>query len=230
MYYPQVYRGKTIFSEKLGASAIHKLLVNGRLQLTSLGLEGDEQREHFHGGPDRALCHYPMEHYLFWKRQLPELTELFSPPFFGENISTEGMTEENVHIGDIFQWGETLIQITQPRSPCYKLNLITGISDFAAMMQNNGCCGWLYRVISPGFVSTAEPIKLLSRNSDISVKEAISIAFHSPFDEEQYRYLMGAAGLSASWSLTMQKRLLLGRIEDFNRRLFGHQPKNNAKE
>ncbi|WP_047680333.1 MULTISPECIES: 6-hydroxyaminopurine reductase [Xenorhabdus] len=223
MYYPQVYRGKITSSEKWGFSAINKLLVNGRLQLTSLGLEGDEQAEtRFHGGPDRALCHYPMEHYLFWKRQFPELVELFVSPLFGENISTEGMTEENVYIGDIFQWGEAIIQVTQPRSPCYKLNLITGIANFAAMMQDKGYCGWLYRVISSGFVSAVEPLKLLSRNSDVSVKDAISIAFHSPFDGEQYQRLMGAAGLSAGWSLTMQKRILHGKIEDFNRRLFGN--------
>ncbi|OTA20618.1 6-N-hydroxylaminopurine resistance protein [Xenorhabdus beddingii] len=222
MYYPQVYRGKVTLSEKLGSSAINKLVVNGRLQLTSLGLEGDEQAEtRFHGGPDRALCHYPREHYLFWKRQFPELMELFVSPLFGENLSTEGMTEENVYIGDIYQWGETLIQVTQPRSPCYKLNSLTGIDNFAAMMQDNGYCGWLYRIISSGFVSAGEAIKLLSRNSDISVKEAVSIAFHNPFDEEQYHRLMGAAGLSASWNLTMQKRRLYGKIEDFNRRLFG---------
>ncbi|PHM59463.1 6-hydroxyaminopurine reductase [Xenorhabdus sp. KK7.4] len=222
MYYPQIYRGKIISSEKLGSSAINKLLVNGSLQLTSLGLEGDEQAEaRFHGGPDRALCHYPMEHYLFWKRQFPELMELFVPPLFGENISTEGMTEESVYIGDIFQWGEAIIQVTQPRSPCYKLNIITGIENFAAIMQDRGYCGWLYRVISSGVTCAGEPIKLLSRNSDVSVKEAISIAFHSPFDEEQYRRLMGAAGQSASWNLTMQKRILLGKIENFSHRLFG---------
>ncbi|AOM41833.1 6-hydroxyaminopurine reductase [Xenorhabdus hominickii] len=222
MYYSQVYRGKIASSEELGASAINKLVVNGRLKLTSLGLEGDEQAEtRFHGGPDRALCHYPREHYLVWKRQFTELMELFVSPLFGENISTEGMTEENVYIGDIFQWGETLIQVTQPRSPCYKLNRITGIDNFSVMMQESGYCGWLYRVISSGFVSAGEPIKLLSRNSDISVKEAISIAFHNPFDEEEYRRLMGAAGLSASWNQTMQKRRLHGKIENFNRRLFG---------
>ncbi|PHM74014.1 6-hydroxyaminopurine reductase [Xenorhabdus kozodoii] len=223
MYYPQVYRGKISPSETLGFSAINKRVVNGRLQLTSLGLEGDEQAEsRFHGGADRALCHYPREHYLFWKRQFTELSELFVSPLFGENISTEGITEDNVYIGDIFQWGETLLQVTQPRSPCYKLNLITNISDFAAMMQDNGRCGWLYRVISPGLVNTSEPIKLLSRNSDVSVREAISIAFHNPFDEELYRRLMGVAGLSASWHLTMQKRILHGKIEDFNRRLLGN--------
>lgn len=102
----QVYRGKIISSEKWGPSAVNKLLVNGRLQLTSLGLEGDEQAEGFHGGPDRALCHYPREHYLFWKRQFPELMETFVSPLFGENLSTEGMTEDNVYIGDIFQWGK----------------------------------------------------------------------------------------------------------------------------
>ncbi|CDG19696.1 Protein yiiM [Xenorhabdus poinarii G6] len=222
MYYPQIYRGKISSLGTLDFSAINKLVVDGRLYLTSLGLEGDEQAEiRFHGGPDRALCHYPREHYLFWKRQFTELTELFYSPFFGENISTEGMTEENVYIGDIFQWGEAMIQVTQPRSPCYKLNLITGIANFSAIMQDKGYCGWLYRVISQGFVSAADPLKLLSRNSDVSVKDAISIAFHSPFDEKQYQRLMGAAGLSASWNLTMQKRILYGKIEDFNRRLLG---------
>lgn len=221
-YYPQVYRGRIISSETLGASAIKKQQVDGELLLTLVGLEGDEQAEtRFHGGPDRALCHYPREHYLFWQKQFPELADLFKPPLFGENISVEGMTEENVYIGDIFRWGSAVIQVTQPRSPCHKLNSITGVANFAAIMQEQGYCGWLYRVISSGLVTPSEPLTLLSRNSDVSVQEAISIAFHASFDEALYQRLMRAAGLSASWNLTMQKRILSGKIEEFSHRLFG---------
>ena len=70
------------------------------------------------GGPDRALCHYPREHYLYWAREFPEQAELFVAPAFGENLSTDGLTESNVYMGDIFRWGEALIQVSQPRSPC----------------------------------------------------------------------------------------------------------------
>lgn len=118
--------------------------------LTELGLEGDEQAEKkVHGGPDRALCHYPREHYLYWAREFPEQAELFVAPAFGENLSTDGLTESNVYMGDIFRWGEALIQVSQPRSPCYKLNYHFDISDIAQLMQNTGKVGWLYSVIAP---------------------------------------------------------------------------------
>lgn len=220
--HPQVYIGQVETTLECGNSAIYKRQVDGLLSLGQLGLEGDEQAEaRFHGGPDRALCHYPAEHYQFWINAYPEIEALFTPPAFGENISTLGMTEDNVFIGDIFAWGDARIQVTQPRSPCYKLNGLTGVENFAQMMQENGRCGWLYRVIKTGSVSAETSIKLLSRNSDVSVQEAIMIAFHAPFDEELYQRLLGAAGLSASWSLTMQNRLEHHRIEEFSHRLFG---------
>jgi len=83
----------------------------------------------------------------------------------------------------------------------------------------------LYRVVSTGNVSGDRSLELLTRNSDVSVAGAISIAFNMPFDEEQYRRLMSAAGISASWSKTMQMRLVNRKIEDFGRRLFGTEGK-----
>lgn len=218
----QVYIGKVREYQDSKPSAIEKYLVDGELKLTELGLEGDEQAEKIiHGGPDRALCHYPREHYLHWAREFPELSELFCAPAFGENLSTEGLTEKNVYIGDIFRWGNALIQVTQPRSPCYKLNYHFGINDMATLMQEAGYCGWLYRVVMAGNVSTESPLELVSRVSDVSVAEAIAIAWHMPFDDEQYHRLLSAAGLSASWTRTMQKRRLSGKIEDNSRRLWG---------
>ncbi len=135
MRYPvDVYTGKIQAYPEGKPSAIAKIQVDGELMLTELGLEGDEQAEKkVHGGPDRALCHYPREHYLYWAREFPEQAELFVAPAFGENLSTDGLTESNVYMGDIFRWGEALIQVSQPRSPCYKLNYHFDISDIAQL-------------------------------------------------------------------------------------------------
>ncbi len=223
-YRVQVYTGKVRDYADSRPSAIEKFQVEGALELLSTGLSGDEQAEKkIHGGPDRALCHYPREHYQAWKLDFPDLAELFDAPAFGENLSTVGLTERDAYIGDVYRWGEALIQITQPRAPCFKLNYHFPISDLSLLMQDKIMVGWLYRVISPGQVSAEAPLELVSRLSDVSVHEACAIAWHMPFDDEQYHRLMSAAGLSASWSKTMQQRRLSGQIEDFSRRLFGGQ-------
>ncbi|EJX9071075.1 TPA: 6-N-hydroxylaminopurine resistance protein [Escherichia coli] len=192
MRYPvDVYTGKIQAYPEGKPSAIAKIQVDGELMLTDLGLEGDEQ------------------------------AELFVAPAFGENLSTDGLTESNVYIGDIFRWGEALIQVSQPRSPCYKLNYHFDISDIAQLMQNTGKVGWLYSVIAPGLVSADAPLELVSRVSDVTVQEAAAIAWHMPFDDDQYHRLLSVAGLSKSWTRTMQKRRLSGKIEDFSRRLWG---------
>lgn len=221
-YMPEVFTGRVRDYSGSRPSAIAKVQVMGELELSEWGLVGDEQAEKkVHGGPDRALCHYPREHYAEWAREFPEQADLFLAPSFGENLSTEGLTEKNVFIGDIFQWGDALIQVTQPRSPCYKLNFHFGISDLSSLMQSNGRVGWLYRVIAGGHVSAEQPLVLVSRVSEVSVYEAAAIAWNMPFDDEQYHRLLSAAGLSASWSRTMQKRRLSGTIEDNSRRLWG---------
>ncbi|MFX1676720.1 6-hydroxyaminopurine reductase [Paraburkholderia sp. A2WS-5] len=203
-------------------SAIAKRAVNGTLMLTEQGLEGDEHAEPgIHGGPDRALCHYPREHYAHWAYEFPAQAGQFSAPAFGENLSTVGLTEENVFIGDIFGWGEALIQVTQPRSPCFKVNFHFDIEDLSQHMQNAARVGWLYRVIAAGRVSPDAPLELASRVSNVSLRDAAAIAWHSPFNDEQCLRLLSAAGLSASWTRTLQRRRVSGKIEDFSRRLWG---------
>lgn len=226
MRYPlQVYTGKIRAFLGSRPSAIEKYQIEGELLLHACGLSGDEQAEKkIHGGPDRALCHYPREHYAEWQREFPDIAGSFEAPGFGENLSTVGLTEHNVYIGDIFRWGEALIQVTQPRSPCFKLNFHFPINNLSQLMQQSGRVGWLYRVVSGGQVYTGSPLELVSRLSEVTVYEAGAIAWHMPFDDEQYHRLLSAAGLSVSWSKTMQTRRLTGRIEDFNRRLFGQTP------
>lgn len=218
----EVFVGKIRDYQGSRPSAIAKLQVEGELTLTETGIAGDEQAEKsYHGGTDRALCHYPREHYTHWAQMFPQQAALFCAPAFGENLSTSGLTEKNVFIGDIFRWGDALIQVTQPRSPCFKLNFHFGISDMSTQMQSSGRTGWLYRVIAGGNVSAEAPLELVSRVSDVSVYDAAAIAWFQPFDDEQYHRLLSAAGLSASWTRTMQKRRLSGKIEDNSRRLLG---------
>lgn len=218
----EVFIGKVRDYTGSRPSAIAKLQAVGELMLTEAGLEGDEQAEKgYHGGVDRALCHYPREHYAWWAERFPQQASLFCAPAFGENLSTRGLTEQTVFIGDIFRWGDALIQVTQPRSPCFKLNFHFAISDMSSQMQACGKVGWLYRVIAAGSVSTDTPLELASRVSDVSVYEAASIAWSQPFDDEQYHRLLSAAGLSSSWTRTMQNRRIHGKIEDNSRRLWG---------
>lgn len=222
-YLPLVFIGPTIITDYCGATAMEKKAVIDSIELTNLGLVGDEQAEKkVHGGPDRALCHYPREHYEFWQAKYPELKALFRASAFGENISTIGMTEENVNIGDVYQWGTAIIQVTQPRSPCFKLNGLTQLSDFSCTMQESGKIGWLYRVIKAGTVSENEPLILLNRGA-ISIAETVAIAFHQDYNEANTKRLLSAAGLSASWTATMIKRLQTEEIESFNNRLFGRR-------
>jgi MOSC domain-containing protein YiiM len=103
-------------------SAIDKKAVKSKLYLTSVGLKGDECGDKHHpGGTERALHQYPVEHYEYWKRHYNS-NKPWQAPGMGENISTAGMTEQNVCLGDRYQWGEAVIEVSQPRSPCFKLN------------------------------------------------------------------------------------------------------------
>lgn len=219
-YEAEVYQGQVQAYAGIDPSAIGKVRAQGMLMLTPLGLAEDDQAEkRFHGGPDRALCHYPREHYAYWRQVLPTMAERFQAAAFGENLSTEGMTEDEVFIGDVWQWGGCMIQVTQPRSPCYKLNDHFELADLSVQMQASGRCGWLYRVVSPGAVDAAEPLRLIARTSTVSVAEAIDIAFGQPFSAALSQRLLSATGLSASWTKTMLLRLQSGVVEDFSRRL-----------
>lgn len=220
-----LFAGKT--REYLGhePSAIAKSPLAEVTKLTNLGFETDEQYEkRFHGGIDRALCHYPSEHYEYWKAQYPQSASLFIAPAFGENISTTGLTEENAFMGDIYQLGDAIIQITQPRSPCYKLNFHLNAADFSEKMQTSTRCGWLYRIIKEGNVSPDAQLKLLTRPGKLTVKEALNIAFNGPFDIDRTIVLMSSPGLSTSWVRTMQARLITQKIEPFSYRLFNRAP------
>lgn len=154
--------------EGLGAealpSAIAKQPVTAALRLTHAGLADDQQADRaHHGGADKALHHYPAEHYPAWRAQLPERATAFEIGAFGENLSTLGLTEDNVCLGDIYCLGRAVIQVSQGRSPCRKLNLRFALPDMVERVTASGRTGWYYRVLVEDTVAPGDQLLLLER-------------------------------------------------------------------
>lgn len=143
-------------------SAINKQMARDAVWLGIDGLRGDSVADRrFHGGPDRSLCHYPAEHYGRWHRLYPHLA--LGPAAFGENISTLGIDEHEVCIGDHFRWGDALIEVSQPRSPCGNLDRRHGARGLARQLAMSGKTGWLYRTLEPGEITPGAALCLIER-------------------------------------------------------------------
>jgi MOSC domain-containing protein YiiM len=126
-----------------------------------------------HGGPDKAVYAYPSEHLPLWSAEL-EPEEPFGPGAFGENLTTSGWLETDVRIGDVWSWGGALLQVCQPRYPCFKLAIATGRPDVGKRMLAAGRNGWYLRVLQPGEVPVAGPIAVLERGPvDATVRDAV---------------------------------------------------------
>jgi MOSC domain-containing protein YiiM len=184
-------------------------------------VSGDAQADpKHHGGLDRVLHHFPREHYGQYRRW-DMMNGFRDAPSMGENISTVGLDETQVNIGDIIAIGEVVLQVTQPRSPCFKLNRQFGHEEFALAMQTSGLCGWFYRVIKPGVIQQNDSISLIERRTDISVRDAMVIYFAPEFDAKAYDRLASCEGLANAWVNSLQRRLEHQKIEDWQMRLFG---------
>jgi MOSC domain-containing protein YiiM len=156
-------------------SAITKALVTApELALTELNLDGDRQADlTVHGGVDKAVYVYPSEHYAAWAADGFEAV----PGGFGENVSLAGVTEDDVRIGDVWAWGEALVQVSQPRQPCFKLAMKTGRKDVTPLMIDSGRCGWYLRVLRPGTVPTSGALEVVERSDGPTITEVYLISF-----------------------------------------------------
>ncbi len=144
-------------------SGIVKLPVSSTtIVVDTLNLEGDRQADlTVHGGVDKAVYAYPAEHLPLWNA---ELGTSFGPGTFGENLTTTGWREDQVRIGDVWAWGDALLQVSQPRSPCFKLAAVAGRADMLKRMVRNGRTGWYLRVLRPGVAPVAGPLRLVTRH------------------------------------------------------------------
>ncbi len=145
-------------------SAIAKGPIAGPVKIGRLGIEGDEQADpRYHGGPDKALHHYPSDHYVFWGSIAIDHPLLNTPGAFGENVSTWGFVEEDVCIGDRFRLGSSILEISQGRQPCWKQGQHMGWAALPALMVKERRSGWYYRVIEEGFAKAGNAIELIER-------------------------------------------------------------------
>ncbi len=159
-----VLAGKTIPFARGESSAIAKVPLNGVIKIGFLGIVGDEQADpRYHGGPDKALHHYPFDHYAAWAARTPDHPLLNAAGAFGENISTMGLCEGDVCIGDRFRLGSAMIEISQGRQPCWKQGERMTWATLAALMVKERRSGWYYRVIEEGKAQAGDMLDLIDR-------------------------------------------------------------------
>lgn len=204
-------------------SAIAKSPAAGPLWLGAEGLQGDAQADRrVHGGPEKAVHHYPLDHYTDWRADLDGLALLDAPGAFGENISTTGMTEETIAVGDIFRLGGALIQVSQGRQPCWKLNHRFGVPDMARRVQDTGRTGWYYRVLQPGLVSPGDELNLIDRLApDWTLRRLWRAMYVDRLNRAELEPIAALDVLAEGWRRYAIRRLESGRIEDWRPRLEG---------
>jgi len=141
-------------------TAIFKEPVEGRVRIRRTGLVGDRQADpSVHGGPTKAVYAYPSEHYPLWRRELGRAD--LPCGSFGENLTTEGLDERTLRVGDRLRVGSALLEVTQPRMPCYKLGIRFGRLDMVRRFLASGRSGFYLAVLEEGDVAAGDPIELL---------------------------------------------------------------------
>lgn len=201
------------------SSAAVKEEVDGRIHLGPLGLAGDEQADTLnHGGPDKAVLVFVRHRYDDWRRLGLDLPE----GGFFENVTLEapGVDESTVVLGEIWRLGGAVVQVTQPRSPCYKLARRWGIDDLVQRAQQTGWVGWYLRVVEPGAVARGDDVVLLERPSDApSVGEVSRVLDRDKHDLDGARRLIDAPGMPARWVAKLARRVAGSLDSDEARRL-----------
>lgn len=204
-------------------SAIDKRPVRGRIHVGPEGLAGDAQGDRKnHGGPDKAIHQYAFDHYATWQELIGPKTILEAPGAFGENFSVRGLTEDNVAVGDTFRLGGAVIQVSQGRQPCWKLNVRFGVPDMATRVQQTGMMGWYYRVIETGDVETGDEFQLLDRLApEWTIRRMWRILYVDTMNLDELAAMAALPHLPALWRGYAERRLATRKVEDWTRRLTG---------
>jgi len=190
--------GATRWGKPIRSGIVKQPVTAASISLDTLNLDGDRQADlKVHGGRDKAVYAYPVEHLPLWN---DELGTDFGPGTFGENLSTVGALEDDVCIGDIWAWGEARLQVCQPRSPCYKLATITGRPDLLKRLVRTGRTGWYLRVLQPATVPVAGPIQVIERDpAGISVLLAHRATVPGAIDRAEVEAVARVDALAADW-------------------------------
>lgn len=225
LYQPILYSGDTVpmklhslniasprlveFNGQTTTTGIFKEPISHRVRVTRLTIEGDHQVDkRYHGGFNKAIYAYPSEHYPAWESFL---TTPLSPGQFGENLTTEGLLEENVHIGDQLRIGTALLEVTQPRMPCFKLGIRVRMPSFPKWFLKSGRLGLYLRVLEEGEIGAGDAIIVEYRDPEqISIRELWQLSYGDAFDAERMRQILNREVLAGEWTKPLRERLMAG--------------------
>ena len=199
---------------KMVRTGIFKEPVAGRIVLRGLNLDGDGQADLVnHGGLHRAAYVYPVENYEYWSRELDRDDLSFGQ--FGENFTVEGMTEEDVHIGDVFRVGDALVEVSQPRPPCFKLGIKMAMPGFPKLFLASGRVGFYLRVLKEGEVGEGDEVERVRRDPErLTVRETSHLLFFEGENLKGARRALRVPALSPGWRESFQERLVMGGDDD----------------
>lgn len=169
------------------------------------GIEGDSVADHkYHGGEDMAVYAYPAVNWPWWQK---ELQLACRPGLFGENLTLDTLDEKNVHIGDRFSWGDAVLEVSQPRVPCYKLGVYTDKLELAQKMTRSGLCGWYFRVTKAGSAPSKGTLTRIVCADAPTVWEAFTAVFARDIDLFLLQRIQRCPAVSGAWQRQVDKRI-----------------------
>jgi len=189
------------------STGIFKEPVAGRVMMRRLNLDGDRQADlSVHGGPEKAVYVYPSEHYDFWKHELPDMDLPWG--VFGENLTTTGLFETEINIGDKFRIGTAEVMVTQPRMPCYKLGIRFGRADIIKRFLVSERSGFYLSVLKEGEVGAGDEFELIEKNaSGVRVVDVTRLYSSERENIDLMRRAIATEALPESWREYFQKRM-----------------------
>lgn len=196
-----------IWKDKSVTTAIFKGPVEGRVRLRTLNLDGDRQADlKVHGGAHKAVYAYPAEHYDFWRRELPGVELPWG--MFGENLTVEGLFEDELNIGDQFRIGSAELTVAQPRLPCYKLAIKFGRDDIIKRFLDSGRTGFYFAVQKEGEVGAGDSIETISEDlNELKVADVTRLYLEGKDDLETLHRALRADALPDSWKAHFKRQL-----------------------
>lgn len=189
------------------STGIFKEPVAGRVMLRTLNLDGDRQADlSVHGGPSKAVYAYPAEHYPYWRLELPDLELPWG--MFGENLTTEGLHEDELNIGDEFRVGTATIMVTQPRLPCYKLGIRFGRTDIIKRFLASERTGLYFAVLEEGEVGAGDRFELVRKNEpSVRLSDILRLYTRERHNAELLSRAIQVAALPEGWRSYFQEQM-----------------------
>jgi MOSC domain-containing protein YiiM len=196
-----------LWKQRTVTTAIFKEPVAGRIMLRTINLDGDRQADlKVHGGPSKAVYAYPAEHYDFWKRELGGMELAWGN--FGENLTTLGLDEASLHVGDRVRIGAAELVVTQPRTPCYKLGIRFGRDDIIKRFLHSGRSGFYFAVAREGEIGAGDAIEVVSRDPHgVSVADLMRLYLHEDGEPGLLARAVQVEALPEGWKQQFRQQL-----------------------